>query len=652
MNQIEELLNNKKKEIKNNYIKIISNLIKSGVNKEEVLSLVENYENKKNLYKEHKVYFKEYFNKKELSHSDFEKLRDRLYEVDIKQKHNQIIKRLKSKQNLINKETKLITLEMAKEGISIEFISEAIANKISSIPNSNKLNELLQEQLDFVRGDWNSKVIKEKASKYNTTIISEEGNKLVLAINDFEASSKIGTNNWCLVRNKSDYDYYVSPDEGYKRVCFVFDFNKTPENKNSLNAVLLKVDGSIYETYNKSDDLISNKNVINIDFPEMNKNKIKEKIINNIKNKEDLLKELIVYKLYDEAKEITTIENYKKKLSELYSYNVGKITLTGGMVDFFEELEGNDSKIDGNILSEWIRESIYLGDYAAVEKILEKDFFRKGIKENIKHYEDDFVTIYNELFQDDNIKKYKFALKLEAEINKITEGESRSLSMFEVLKYSENALTFISNEMPFIKEEEMKDEKIRKNILDLVEFKYSEENIENYFNFIDLNKNNINEIKIEMIEELLHDVKIKTLFKGRSNVMPKLKIPISNIIGKEKFNKFATLDKDFLNVLSMLNTKEINNKAMFISEILNFNIEKLNKEDTNKFLSVFIGKKNQKETFVNSSNIEQIYFKRMLLKYKDNLDKEALNSLLIKIDKPDLLNDDNDSNKKRKKLKY
>ena len=620
--------------LKNNYFKTIMKLIDSGVNKDEVLDVFKEYENKKNLYRLNKVYFNDYFNSG-FKHKNLENFRDALYKVNLNQNHSQILKRLRSKNNLINKETKSITLSLAEEGVDSNFIGDVIGKKIATIKDSESLNEILNKELKFIQGEWNMNSFKNKIKNKNVKIISEENNQLVIAVNDFQASSKLGTNNWCLVRNKSDYDYYAKSSDGYKQINFIYNFNKSPENNDSMIAVLSRINGSIYETYNKNDDLINNKNVINIEFPAMNRMHLKDRIESDFEGEyesDNKRKELINYGFYKEAQKDISKEDYQLILSNMFSNNVGKVTFSGDLFGFFDELEKkNTTELNGVDLSPWLRESVYLGDYVNVEKLLEKELVKNIIKKDFESLNIDLTNIYNDIFRSDNLRGFKFAKTFNEILSNIAGKENiKALPVFEVAKYSETALDFIEKEMPFIKENHLKEDSLSKNIIELLSFDYSEENIENYFKFM-----NITEQNIDVLEDLIEQGKIETLLKNKGNVFPKIKQPIIKIIGQDKFDKKATLTMEMINVYGLVNQNVINDVcgAPTLQDLTIFKIEKLNKENTEKFLNILIGRKEKRvDNYKNANVVCKSIFKQVIKKHKENLDKNTINNLLTDLD--------------------
>jgi hypothetical protein len=616
--------------IKNNYFKTMLSLIEAGIDKDTVVEVFKEYENKKNLYRKNKVYFKDYFNEG-FTNKALENFRDDLYKTNIKQNHNQILKRLRNKNNLINKETELITLALAEEGVNAEFIGDSVADKISSIKSSESLNNILKKQLKLIQGEWNIQCFKNKIKDKNVKIISEENNKLVIEVNDFKASSELGTHNWCLVRNKIDYNDYVKPEDGYKKVNFIYNFNKSPLNNESMLAVLSRVDGSVYETYNKKDDLINNANVIDIKFPQMDRTTLKQLINKDFENKHQpnvVLEELITYGFYEEVKKKTTEIEYTDFLLNMFNNSVGKITFSGDVVSFFDELEKNNVQCsNGANLSSWIRESIYLGDYEKVNQILDKDFVKEIIKNDTDNLETDLINIFNDIFRKDNLRGFDFAKELHKKISEIGGDEINDLPLFEIGKYSETALNFIENEMPFIKNNEFKNNKMHTNILKLLEFEYSEEGIENYLKFM-----NITEKDIDLLTELIDKAKIETIMQGKSGVYPKIKQPIIKIIGKEEFNKKAVLSKEFLNVFEILNYNILSEgySASIFQDLTMFTIDKLNKEETEKFLNALIGKKDLRLVTYNTATVvPKSVFVKLIEHHKENLDKESINELIL-----------------------
>lgn len=634
MSEIENFLDkkNNEKQIKNktNYIKIINKLIENGIDKKEVLEAFDNYDKNKLLYKNHKIYFQDFF-KKSFEHNNFEKFRDKMYEADLIQRQKRILRRLKSNRDLVNEKTKEIALELAEEGLDYEFIGDVIGNKIASVFDSISLNQILQDQLDNVRGHWNIKNVKNKVSKYNTEIVSEKDNKLVVKVKDFNSSANLGTKNWCLVRNKSDFEEYTNGQDGYQELYFVYDFNKSSEDNSSLIAVLTKPNGSVSEVYNRKDDKINNKNVNEITFTPMDRNELKDKIIKDSGNSiYNLGENFIIYGYYNEAKEKLNNykeNSYKKTLSRLFANNVGSIVYKGDVLNFFNEIEKERVEhLNSFEIASWIREVVYADKVEDLLKILDKNIIKNILKEDPEgdHLKIGLTNTFNDIFSKSDIDKLKLGKKLIEKISDIISFKSLdNIDVFEFYKYSEEALDYITKEIPDMLKLEKNKVNNRTSIFPT--FDSNEEMLEKYIKFM-----NITEKDEEFFDLIIKQAKSNTLLKGYSDFISRIRVPVSNIIGKENFNNKSILEKEFIDFYCMTNVNVINSReaASKLDLFASLTLPKLNKNDSVKLIEVLFGReKEQKNNYESSSVVVKSLIKKVLEKNENNIEKNILKKI-------------------------
>jgi hypothetical protein len=192
--------------------------------------------------------------------TDFEKLED-LYDYlqtfEIDKKANQVIKALpsKSRENVDQRLIDLIKLniEYAESIRSLynkkggRFNSEHSSSNFTEKPKEFKtysdwLYNETETLIKNLRGGFNSEAIKKKLKGLNVEIIVDTPDLLMVRVNDYDASCKIGSQHWCISTSKSMWDHYVND---FTNQYFVFDFTKDISDKRHLIGTTISPGGKI-----------------------------------------------------------------------------------------------------------------------------------------------------------------------------------------------------------------------------------------------------------------------------------------------------------------------------------------------------------------------------------------------------------------------
>jgi len=92
--------------------------------------------------------------------------------------------------------------------------------------------------------------IKDIVRNVNAEIVKETPELLVLRIGDFAAAKKLGSPSWGIVHSERMWSYYV---DKYTNQYFVYDFSKSPTDKEYLLGVTVKPGGKIEHAYYQDD---------------------------------------------------------------------------------------------------------------------------------------------------------------------------------------------------------------------------------------------------------------------------------------------------------------------------------------------------------------------------------------------------------------
>ena len=196
-------------------------------------------------------------------------------------KLSEIIKNCTAKQNLknitssksrhiLNEETFKIYEKLMNLDIPLNIINETISKKLNAFKSSETFNTYLISLLNNLSG-FDKDNILTIANELKTKILINSDDYLILKIDNYNEALKLGSANWCIKREEYYFDRYVNEDTFQ---YFVFDFNKSIEDKNSLIGITLYRNGKFYTAHDREDTSI---------------NKIKiDNIIDNIIKKEDI----------------------------------------------------------------------------------------------------------------------------------------------------------------------------------------------------------------------------------------------------------------------------------------------------------------------------------------------------------------------------
>ena len=193
--------------------------------------------------------------------------------------------------DLYNDESYEIIALLKELDISKEVLQSTIGKKMAAYKDSEQFNAAL-EKLYTINSKFNPTDVKETAQNCNAEIISDVDNVLVIRIDNHDQSKQLGSGSWCIVREESYFRSYTDQACQY----FIYDFNKSAKNNDSLIGLTLHSTGDVSASHLKNDDQLRTNDFIK---------DIQLKIIMNDELKYDKLK--------DEFKELITTERSKLK---------------------------------------------------------------------------------------------------------------------------------------------------------------------------------------------------------------------------------------------------------------------------------------------------------------------------------------------------
>lgn len=215
---------------------------------EECLSAINTFVTNENILKANSYNVIE-----ELKHiKDFETIDDKMNECvlnhKIKKYANSIISN--KYKHLYDDESYLIIKGLYELNIEKSILQDMIGKKLSAFHNTEALNAGLNKLLNSFSSFTLDKYV-EKANNENVPIVYNKNSILVLEIKDFEKSNLLGSNSWCISRSSH---YFSSYTKDGNRQYFIYNFNKSIKDINSMIGLTLEKDGSYNTAHLKNDD--------------------------------------------------------------------------------------------------------------------------------------------------------------------------------------------------------------------------------------------------------------------------------------------------------------------------------------------------------------------------------------------------------------
>lgn len=194
--------------------------------------------------------FKEAAESNKRSYSIYEKFDDAMSKIVHDHKVKQFINSIASNKynHLYDEKTYKIASNLYDLNLPDNSLQEYIGKKIAAFKTPEEFNGALSKFLESLNS-FTMEATVNKAEKFGVQIISENDNKLILRINDFEESKTMGSSSWCISREESYFHSYADGAEQY----FLFDFSKENTDNASMIGITLHTNGD-YSTAHYKDD--------------------------------------------------------------------------------------------------------------------------------------------------------------------------------------------------------------------------------------------------------------------------------------------------------------------------------------------------------------------------------------------------------------
>jgi hypothetical protein len=352
------------------------------------------YKNYNNLPKKHKDYFNV------LEESNLEKIDDFFIKIINKNKIKLFAKRfLGSYLKLLDSEG-FNKFEILKDNnVSPDTIRKELEN-IALYKESHILNLVLDKIIQLNTLSSTEIIKKVKDNNLNADILYNKDNVLAVTVNDFEASSTIGSNRWCISTSAEYFKrYQVKNTNQTKKHVFLFDFSKKETNPNSKIGFTIHDNGTITDAFNNHN--------ISILKSLLNNTILKEEELNNVLiSHSEMIKEISFSKKFNNNNIIfkEAIESLLNPL-EFISKNINKINKADDYKNIFHIGINKTLEVNSNVES--IKEII---SYFKILKINPED--NLSLKNKISNLNELEKIIINKELDKNNLNNTKKICKL------------------------------------------------------------------------------------------------------------------------------------------------------------------------------------------------------------------------------------------------
>jgi hypothetical protein len=239
------------------YIKPILTMFNKSDNKfNEIIDTLNLFDKLKDVIENKNIDFEKLFKNKA------EKVFDQLFIIDKEHHIEKIMNKLLSKKykHFITDRTRLLFNESFEQKITLKDIQNNVGIKLAAFDTADEFCDSFLKYINSIN-DFDIKSKKIKANKFNSEIVLEEDNLLVLKIKSFEQSKSLGVPAWCISRKESMFNSYTY---GGNNQYFVYDFSKSSNNHDSMIGITIKNNGEHRAAHFRNDSSIPENSIFDI----------------------------------------------------------------------------------------------------------------------------------------------------------------------------------------------------------------------------------------------------------------------------------------------------------------------------------------------------------------------------------------------------
>jgi len=135
----------------------------------------------------------------------------------------------------------------------VQNLKKSIGSKIAAIKTQEDFTFVVKQLYGTLSG-FNYDAKKTMAEQYGAREVSYKDDVLVLEIENYDQSKKLGSSSWCIVRDSVYFDDYVRDD---RRQFFIYDFSKKEIDNDAMIGITLDKNGANLYQHLKDDTSIN-----------------------------------------------------------------------------------------------------------------------------------------------------------------------------------------------------------------------------------------------------------------------------------------------------------------------------------------------------------------------------------------------------------
>ena len=158
---------------------------------------------------------------------------------------------LSNKYKHLLSDNSLASFKILKDmGLTEHQLQDSIGKKLAAINSTGDFEKYLNTIISQYSG-FSREAVSNKLEIHGIKPVYDQDNVLVFPVKKFEESSTLGSASWCIVRHESYFNTYT---EGGNKQYFMYDFNKTEKDNESMIGFTLRSNGKSETQHAKNDD--------------------------------------------------------------------------------------------------------------------------------------------------------------------------------------------------------------------------------------------------------------------------------------------------------------------------------------------------------------------------------------------------------------
>lgn len=155
--------------------------------------------------------------------------------------------------HLYNDDSYIIIKELYDLQIDVKELQLYVGTKLAAFKTPEDFNYSLSRLLNSYN-DFNYEALIEKANLVNANVCVGNDDLVIIKIENFEQSKKLGSPSWCISRDNYYFNSYTKDDN---KQYFIYDLTNLSSEHESIIGVTLTKDGELHASHRKDDSPIN-----------------------------------------------------------------------------------------------------------------------------------------------------------------------------------------------------------------------------------------------------------------------------------------------------------------------------------------------------------------------------------------------------------